>query len=442
MVPPDSIREHVDLIREVFMYANRFAGGTFVLHLDSEIVESDALIGIVKDLVILRRTGIRVALVPGASSRIDEVLERYGVTSRKVDGVRISSPEAVPFIKMAAFDVANRVMTLLTAEGENAVIGNWVRARSLGVRDGIDFQDTGFVEKIKIGLLENALEQDFIPIFPCVGWNAAGKPYNIGSLELAEELSSRIGADKLFFVSTFNGITSAEYDLGGQFETTESGRVPRMDLAEAAMFVEQNHDRRDDHGVRLVKHGYEAARNGVKRVHIVDGRIEGVLLKEIFSNLGIGTMIHANVYQSIRPMSLSDVSEVYRLMQPFVARGILIPRTEEFLAERCEDFIVYETDGSLHGCGALHTYSDGQAEIAAIAVDTQYEELGIGRKVVEYLMQRAAERTVPRVFALTTQSYDWFHARGFRTGTVEDLPPEKQSRYDRERNSRILLYDL
>ncbi|MCA1754108.1 MAG: GNAT family N-acetyltransferase, partial [Spirochaeta sp.] len=94
------------------------------------------------------------------------------------------------------------------------------------------------------------------------------------------------------------------------------------------------------------------------------------------------------------------------------------------------------------GCGALHTYSDGQAEIAAIAVDTKYEELGIGRKVVEFLMQRAAERKVPRVFALTTQSYDWFHARGFRTGTVEDLPPEKQTHYDRERNSRILLYDL
>lgn len=413
-----------------------------MLHLDSEIVESEALSGIVKDLVILRRTGIRVALVPGASSRIDEVLSRYGLESRKVGGIRISSPEAVPFIKMAAFDVANRVMTLLTAEGENAVIGNWVRARSLGVRDGVDFQDTGYVERIKLDLLEKALEQDFIPIFPCVGWNAAGKPYNIGSLELAEELSRRISADKLFFVSTFNGISAGEYDLGNRLETTESGRVPRMDLAEAAMFVEQHRHRADNLGVRLVKHGYEAARGGVKRVHIVDGRIEGVLLKEIFSNLGIGTMIHANVYQSIRPMTQTDVSEVYRLMQPFVSRGILVPRSEELLSERCEDFIVYETDGSLHGCGALHTFSDGQAEIAAIAVDTQYEELGIGRKIVEFLMQRAADRAVPRVFALTTQSYDWFHARGFRIGTVEDLPPEKQTLYDRERNSRILLYDL
>ncbi len=438
----EDIKQHVDLIREVFLYAQRFRGGTFVLHIDYAINAHGLLAELVKDLVLLQQSGIRMVLVPGASQRIDEILARYQLESTKHAGVRISRPEAIPFIKMAAFDVANHLMTLLTARGTNAVIGNWVRARSMGVRDGVDYGDTGTVDRIKLEHVRKVLDDGLVPIFPCVGWNAAGKPYNISSRELAQELAVHLGAEKLFFVAEFNGITAEEYALDERFEVTGDRRVPRMDVAEAKRFLELNAGRSELAGVELVRRGVAAARAGVTRVHIVDGRIVGVLLKEIFSNLGVGTMIHANVYESIRPMQAEDISDVLRIMRPLVKSGVLVQRGEQALRERLDDYVVFETDGTVYGCGALHECSGGTAELAAIAVDARHGERGTGRKIVEYLIARARRRGFRQVFALTTQTYDWFSIHGFYPGGVRDLPPARRERYDRSRNSRVLLYDL
>ena len=438
----EDIKQHVDLIREVFLYAQRFREGTFVLHIDYAINLQGLLAEVVNDLVLLQQSGIRMVLVPGASQRIDEILASYKLENTKHAGVRISQPEAIPFIKMAAFDVSNHLMTLLTARGTNAVIGNWVRARSLGVRDGVDYGDTGTVDRIKLEHVQKVLEDGLVPIFPCVGWNAAGKPYNISSRELAQELAVQLGAQKLFFVTDFNGINADDYALDAHFEVTVDRRVPRMDIAEARRFLELNNEGPGRPAVELVRRGVAAARAGVARVHIVDGRISGVLLKEIFSNLGVGTMLHANVYESIRPMQLQDVSDVLRIMRPLVRNGVLVERSEDDLRDRLDDYVVFETDGTIYGCGALHEFPDGKAELAAIAVDAGHAERGTGRKIVEFLLSRARRRGFRQVFALTTQTYDWFSINGFYTGGVQDLPPGKREAYDHERNSRILLYDL
>jgi amino-acid N-acetyltransferase len=438
----NTIQEQVDLIREVFIYAHRFKEAVFVLHLDYSVIEDVVFPQMVKDLVLLKQAGIRVVLVPGASGWIDQILGRYGIESPRIHGIRISRPEAIPFIKMAAFDVSNRLLTLLSAHGVNAVIGNWVRARSMGVQDGVDYMDTGVVERIKTDLVRKLLNDDLVPIFPCIGWSAVGKPYNISSLEIASSVACALGADKLFFLAESNGINTREYDLPEEFERESDGRIPRMDLQEAGRFLEITVNRMEDKTRKLVQHGYDAAAHGVKRVHIIGGKIEGVLLKEIFSNLGIGTMIHTNVYQSIRSMKPDDVGDVFRLMQPYIRKKILIPRTEEQLHEHLQDYVVWETDGAIHGCGALHRFGSDQAEIAGIAVDPRYDQIGIGRKIVEYLIEIARTAGLRRVFVLTTQTADWFQAHGFSPASVNLIPKERQAVYDRERNSRVLVYDL
>ncbi len=176
------------------------------------------------------------------------------------------------------------------------------------------------------------------------------------------------------------------------------------------------------------------------RVHLVSGRHGGVILVEVFSNLGIGTMVYANVYQSIRPMRPEDVLKVYRLMEPLADQGVLIRRSPEDIAANYADYVVYETDERVLGCGALHRYSNGEAEIAAIAIDPEYEEMGIGRRIVLYLMERAREEGIPAVFALTTRTGDWFESIGYHRIGVKDLPREKRERYNVDRNSTILRY--
>src|SRR5262245_60372704 len=115
-------REQVDLIREVFYYQNRFDGKTIVLKIDYPILNAPHFPQLLKDLAMLRATGIEIILVPGAREWIDAVLKEYDIESRYVDGIRIATPDSIPLIRMAAFDIANRLMTLLTALDRKSVV--------------------------------------------------------------------------------------------------------------------------------------------------------------------------------------------------------------------------------------------------------------------------------------------------------------------------------
>lgn len=467
----------VDLIREVFSYAHRFRGKTFVIHVDYGAVDDSRLPALIQDLVLLHQAGIRILLVPGARQRIDEVLVRYNIPWRRERGVRIASSEAIPFIKMAAVDVTNRFMTLLSAHHTNAVVGNWVRARGIGVVDGVDFEHAGVVERVQLDLVRSTLDQGIIPIFPCIGWSVSGKPYNISSRELAYRIAVSVQADKLFFITDQMGVNGTDFVIPPGVDLAPDGRVSRLTVEEAREFLRLNGvdegeiggtgasgvtrnsspgngsvmEGRDNPSgyhegnretLEFVRLAYMAAGTNVNRVHIVDGGHDGVILVEVFSNLGVGTMIHANVYQSIRPMSPEEVPKVLRLLQPLADAGVLIPRTSEDILNRYGDYVVHESDGRLHGCGALHEYAGGEGEIAAIAVDPAYEELGIGRRIVLFLIEMARERGLAGVFVLTTRTGDWFESIGFKRVSPERLPAEKRRRYDLDRNSIILYLTL
>ena len=436
------------MIRQVFGYVDQFKDRIFVIRIDGEIIMDPLFPVLVRDLALLHRVGIRTILVPGAHTRIDQILSKYGLAWDTVDGVRVSSPRAIPFIKMAAFDVSNRVMTLLAENRLNAVIGNWVRARAIGVRDGVDFQETGLVDKLKSDIIRKVLDDGLIPIFPNIGWSAGGRPYNISSGELSATLSRELSAEKLFFISTRKGILASDYELPPGLEPLRDGVVSRMTPGQARELLRMNTSTRGetrvggDHDplLTMVALSCDVCDAGVPRVHIVDGRIEGVVLKEVFSSEGQGTMIHADEHSGVRPMRQEDIPAVLRIMQPAVERGMLVRRTAQELGERAADFVVFEVDGLVHGSGALHRYPDGSAEIAALAVDESYVNQRVGRSVLRYLLQQARDQGLSRAFVLTTQTTDWFEEFGFRPGTVEDLPEGRS--YDGSRRSRILINDI
>src|SRR5262245_51633996 len=435
-------REQVDLIREVFYYQNRFAGKTIVLKIDYPILNAAHFPQMLKDLAMLSATGIEIILVPGAREWIDAVLKEYEIESEYVDGVRIATQDSIPFVRMAAFDVANRLMTLLTAFQANAVIGNFIRARGIGVVDGVDFQNSGRVEKILKEPLQQILNQGMIPIFPCIGWNAAGKPYNLSSDEIALAVAESLQAEKLFFVTDSDGFMEPRFKLPNGLVKNSDGRVARLSLEEAEDVLKLNAGNLDP-DLQYLEMALTACRKGTERAHIVDGRMEGAILREIFSNLGVGTMIYGNAeYESIRPMGAEDISNVLRLMQPLVEEGILIKRTQNDLMARQGDYVVYSIDDVVHACGALHDYGDGQAEIAAIATNPVYRHLSMGRKIVSYLVDKAEKNGMNRVFALTTRTVDWFEQLGFVEVELESLPARKRETYDHARKSRIFALEL
>jgi amino-acid N-acetyltransferase len=436
------LKEQVEVIRQAFGYINKFKNETFVIKIESSLIPNPLFPILIKDLVLLHSMGIRIVIVPGARTRIDEILSTYNIKCDSINGIRISTHESIPFIKMAAFDVSNKIMTLLAESDAHGVIGNWVKARSIGVRNGVDYQSSGIVEKLHINVLKNVLEDGMIPIFPNIGWSAKGKPYNLSSNELAFTISTELKAAKLFFITDQASITSNSFIIPSGVYVSSDGTVSQLNVEQAGVFIEKNKKAEHNEMLELISLAYRACTDGVRRVHIVDGQAEGMILKEIFSNRGLGTMIYANQHENIRPMVITDIPEVLALMQPAIEQQILISRTSQDLEEKIDDYAVYEVDGTIHACGALHLFSDKQAEIAAITVDEMYSKLGIGRKMISYLMEKAISIHLKAVFVLTTQTSDWFSQLGFTEATIADLPPEKQQLYNYKRNPLILRYKL
>ena len=426
----------VQTIREVFHYLHQFKGKCFVIKIDCDIIDNPQFPLLIRDVVKLREAGIRIVLVPGAKERIDEVLSDYGIKYEWIDGMRVTGPDAITFVEMAAFDVANRIMTSLSAYECPAVIGNWVRARGVGVVDGTDYQHTGYAERILTKELLKILDDGFIPILPCVGWSSIGRPYNLLSDDLAVVTASRLGADKLFFMTSRPAFMAADYKLPSGAVVATTGRISNLSLLDVQQFFRDNGHKPD---LALLDKARRACEAGVSRVHILDGCSDGVLLREIFSNLGSGTMVYSNQYSGIRSMRYDEVGEVLRVMKPFVDKNILLPRTEAMIEESLNDYIVFEIDGAVHASCALHIYPEGVGEIAAVAVDSSYSHLGVGPKMIEFLCERAKKMGLKKVFVLTTKTADWFLGMGFEEGVVSDLPEKKKTAYNYSRNSRIFI---
>jgi amino-acid N-acetyltransferase len=443
----------VDLIREAFHYQSRFAGSTMVFKVDFPVTEDPGFPYLMKDLALLAQTGFRVVIVPGAKEWIDSVLREYGIVSGYAGNLRITTEAAIPFVEMAAFHVATRFITALAASRVDAVTGNFVRARGLGILDGADMAHTGTVKKILADPVRRILENGMVPILPCIGWSASGKPYNVPSDEIALAASAALGAVKLFIVSLENRISAGGYILPDTISRDEQGRIIRLSIQEAGDILEKNWKENAkglDGGKELaiakglgeISLALKAARTGVERVHIVDAREEGAVLRELFSNLGSGTMVYGDEYESIRPLRTEDIPDVLRLMEPLMHRGILVRRGAGDIEEKKADYAVFAIDGSVHASGALHDWGEGQGEIAAVSTDPAYADLGLGRRIVRYLIDRAGKQGFRRVFALTTRTQDWFELLGFKEVSVESLPEKKRLFYDRNRNSKIFALDI
>jgi len=414
----------VDLIREVFHYQNRFEGSTMVFKIDYPVTEDPCFPGLVKDLALLAKTGFKVIIVPGVRENIDAVFKQHDIdssyASTQDSPVRVTTSEGISYVEMAAFHIASRFMTSLSGSRVDAVIGNFVRARGLGVINGIDAEYTGVVDKIYTDSLKRVLELGMVPILPCIGWSPSGKPYNVQSDEIALAVSKALGAIKLFIITATEGLN-----------------ITRLTPKETEDLINTGCS-----FMRELKLALKASQAGIHRVHIIDGREEGAVLKEIYSNLGVGTMIYTDEYDSIRPLHSKDLPDILRLMEPFMQKGILIRRNPEQIQEKKTDYSVLEIDGSIRACGALHDWGESQGEIAAVATDPNYTDLGLGRKIVGFLIEKAKKSGMRRVFVLTTQSQDWFESLGFKESSVDSLPEKKRKNYDKSRKSKVFALDL
>jgi amino-acid N-acetyltransferase len=197
----------------------------------------------------------------------------------------------------------------------------------------------------------------------------------------------------------------------------------------------------------LSKAQYAAAacNAGVPRVHVINGTLDEGLLGEVFSNHGLGTLIHSNEYENIRPAKKRDVRAIQLLTRQAVEADELVRRTRAMIEKSLSDYYIFEIDKNAVACVALHVYPEqNQGELACLYVSSSHENQGIGRKLIRFVEDKARELGLIELLALSTQAFTYFQSKGsFVEGTPDDLPPARRDRYEQSgRNSKVLVKKL
>jgi amino-acid N-acetyltransferase len=423
-------------LREILRYVPRFRDKVFVIAVDGAIVEHDNFRNLLLDIALLRSLRIGVALVHGAGHQIRRLAEQTGQTPSNLDGTGITDAATLQLALTAANRVMHETLEGLSANDLRGACGNALVAHPAGILQGIDHLYTGRVERVDTALLHALLSQDIVPVIPPLGVDGEGRSYRLNSDSVAVEVARALQAVKLIYLTTFEGIQAPSEPEGA----LQLLRQLSVEEAEAIL-RKQGSDIPTPHLSKL-EHAVRAARGGVPRVHIIDGRVEEGLLAEVFSNEGIGTLIHANEYQAIRRAQRRDARAIYALIKTSIESDELARRTLADIERSIDDFFVFEVDRSLIGCAALHLYPQHkQAELACVCVGSRYENQGIGAKLMQYAETQARAAGFTQLFCLSTQAFNYFqHKGGFTQGSPDDLPPGRRERYDRSGRRSLVLF--
>jgi amino-acid N-acetyltransferase len=177
----------------------------------------------------------------------------------------------------------------------------------------------------------------------------------------------------------------------------------------------------------------------VDRVHLVSCAEDGALLSELFTREGSGTLIMKDHSEVIRPATIEDVGGILDLISPLEDQQVLVKRSRELLETEISRFmVVVHPEGLLLGCAALYpTMEESSGELACVATHPEFHDQGIATRLLEKIEVDAKSQGMSTLFALTTQTAHWFLEKGFIEVQVADLPAQKQSLYNYQRNSRI-----
>lgn len=437
MADPSSF---VESFRIAAPYIHAHRGETFVVLVGGEAAVEKGFERLVYDVALLHGLGVRVALVHGTRPQIERRLKDRGVASRFEGEVRVTDRAALGCVHEAVGAARARFEQMLSSGAAHTpmagarlrvVGGNFVTARPVGVRDGVDFLFTGEVRRVDTEGIRQQLDAGALVLISPVGVSPTGESFNLASHEVAAEVAVALGADKLIGLVEGRGIVDGRRRL-----------ISQLGPAEATAIV----DKKSRHGADVRKHlaaAASAVRRGVRRAHLVDRRKDGALLQELFTREGAGTLVTAEAYEDLRPARLEDVGSLSALLEPLEAQGTLIRRSRERLEMEIERFVVLERDGMIIGCAALEPFDDAKmGELFCVAIHPRYRQSGRGEALLEVVEERARALRLERLFVLTTRSAHFFQERGFSPATVRALPRARRASYDKRRRSRVLVKEL
>lgn len=418
-------------LRGILQYIPRFREKTFILSIDGAIVTDENFANILLDIAVLRSLNIRVVLAHGAAAQVKALADEQNVKASDLDGSGITNAETLKLALTAANRLTHEILEGLSANDLRAASSNAIIAHPLGIIQGVDHLFTGKVERVDVELLQTLLAQGIIPVIPPLGFDGDGKTYRVNSDSVAVAIADALKAIKLIFITTTDGLI-CQGDLIRQMLVADLNSL----LTKQSFTPEM---------MSKARHAAAACNAGVQRVHIINGRVDEGLLAEVFSNEGIGTLIYANEYQQIRPAKKKDVRSIQVLTKSSVESSELVKRTRGMIEKQLNDYYIFEIDKNPVACVALHSYPEvNKGELACLYVSPSHENQGIGKKLIQFIENKARELGMSELLTLSTQAFTYFQSKGgFLEGTPDDLPPARREKYDASgRNSKVLVKKL
>ena len=285
--------EKANTLMEALPYIRRFAGKTFVIKYgghamsDDKLKESFAL-----DVILLKSMGINTVIVHGGGPQINDTLKRYGIVSEFVRGMRITDSETMAVVEMVLVGQVNKeVVGYLNQHGGKAVglsgkDGTLLLSKKLlqevrgedGRLELLDIGYVGDVVKVNTDLIKTLESGNYIPVIAPVGVGPEGESYNINADLVAGRVAAALNAEKLILLTDISGVKDKSGQLLASISVSDLHRLIEEDAITGGM-------------IPKVVCCADALKEGVKKAHIIDGRMEHAVLLEIFTDVGIGTEI-------------------------------------------------------------------------------------------------------------------------------------------------------
>jgi acetylglutamate kinase len=285
--------EKANTLMEALPYIRRFAGKTFVIKYgghamaDERLKESFAL-----DVIMLKSLGINTVIVHGGGPQINQTLKRYGIVSEFVRGMRVTDADTMSVVEMVLVGQVNKeVVGYLNQHGGRAVglsgkDGTLLLSRKLlqelvgkdGQTEQVDIGFVGDVVKVNTDLISTLEKGGYLPVIAPVGVGPTGESYNINADLVAGRVASALGAEKLILLTDTPGVLDNDKNLIQKIKAAEIHRMIAEEIITGGM-------------IPKVICCADALADGIKKAHIIDGRMEHSILLEIFTDVGIGTEI-------------------------------------------------------------------------------------------------------------------------------------------------------
>ena len=282
----DKIMKKAEVLIEALPYIQKFNRKIIVVKYGGSAMSNEELQkNVIKDVTLLKLVGFKPIIVHGGGKEISRWVEKTGKEAKFVNGLRVTDAETMEIAEMVLGKVNKRLVTMVEELGVKAVGISGKDGKLLKVdkkySSGEDIGFVGDVKEVNAKILYDLLENDYLPIVAPIGLDDNFDTYNINADDAACAIAKAVGADKLVFLTDIEGLYKDIND--------KSSFISRIHVSEAEELIESGFIG----GGMLPKltNCTSAIRNGVKRVHILDGRILHCLLLEIFTNHGVGTAI-------------------------------------------------------------------------------------------------------------------------------------------------------